>query len=204
MSIRSNQLWGYLERYPAWRDVWILIQTNFNLRNDSHISPATFHFMSWACIIVLHFREVIVVLSCLSVLFPLGKRCFRRCDRWHWWRLIAIFRRVRQANPLEHIQINPHSRFCSLLLHPDKHDSIVHVIGSWTHSFAWADFVLVNSWNHLAWVATAWALLCLLIHPCLLCLRCLESCRVWSIWTMNWNGCVHVLQCESKSVSPIW
>ena len=141
------------------------------------------HFISisWSCIIVLHFREVIVVLSCLAVLFPLGKRCFRRCDRWHWWRLIAIFRRVRQANPLEHIDINPLSRSCSLLLHQDKHDSTVHVIGSWTHSSAWPDFVTVNSWNHLAWVATAWALLCLLIHACLLCLLCLESCWVWSI-----------------------
>ena len=54
--------------------------------------------------------------------------------------------------------------------------------GSWTHSSAWPIIATVNSWNPLAWVGVAWALMCLLIHACFsLRQLCLELCQVWFI-----------------------
>ena len=83
---------------------------------------------------------------------------------------------------------------------------LLHVPGSWTHSFKWTVFATVNSWNHLAWVATTWALLCLLIHACLLCLLCLESCRVGSDPSGWWIGMDVFMSCRvrAKCVNPIW
>ena len=41
------------------------------------------------------------------------------------------------------------------------HGAVVEPLSS-----AWPVFAIVNSWNPLAWVGVAWALMCLLIHAC--------------------------------------
>jgi hypothetical protein len=87
-----------------------------------------------------------------------------------------------KQTPIEHSDTIPLSHSCSLLQHLDNNDSIVTCCGSWTHSSAWPVFATLNSWNPLARVGVVWAMMCLLIHACLLCLLCLELCQVWFIW----------------------
>ena len=123
---------------------------------------------------------------------------FRRCDRWHWWRLNVIFRSARQAKPPCSFRYNP---TLSLLLSFNalgQHRFFsVTCCGSWTPlSFAWPVIATVNRWNPLSWVVVVWALMCLLIQACLSCLLLLrvESGLIHRGWIRGVWTCPNV--CE--------
>ena len=54
--------------------------------------------------------------------------------------------------------------------------------GSWTISSAWPVIATVTRWNPLACAGVDWAMS---VFPTLLCLLCLELCKVWFIWVMG-------------------
>ena len=75
----------------------------------------------------------------------------------------------QESNPLEHFD-KSHSLAPTpfTALGQQRSNCYFFCCGSWTHSSAWPVIATVNSWNPLAWVGVAWALMCLLIHACFL------------------------------------
>ena len=131
--------------------------------------------MSSSCIILLH-----MIVYWLPAPFLLDRSCSGDVPEYLSVKQCLPCCVTRQANPLEHVD-KSHSLAPApfTVLGQQRFKTATFCCGSWNHSSAWPVIAIVNSWNPLAWVGVAWALMCLLIHACFsLCQLCLELCQV--------------------------
>ena len=151
-------------------------------------------------IVALHWLCFFFVCRCLS---PLSRRV---PTMWSMppMKNYTIFRSARQAKPPCSFRYNPTLSLLPSFTALGQQRFICYLL-RWLNplSSAWPVIAIVNRWNPLAWVGVVWALVCLLIHACLLCLLLL---RVESgLIHRGWIGmCEHVLPLRAKCVNTIW
>ena len=103
----------------------------------------------------------------------------------------CYLRKCQASKSSLNILIQSHSLALALLYCiRTKTFQLLHVAVVEPLSSAWPVFATVNSWNPLAWVGVVWAMMCLLIYACLLCLLLLRvvSGLIHRGWIGMWSS----------------
>jgi len=144
-----------------------------------------YNHASYCCI------ALIVFLLCCRYLSPLSRRGFDDVINDTDEELYHLQKCQASKTPL-FIPIKSHSLAPALFycirttMIQLLHATVVEPVSS-----AWPVIATVNRWNPIAWVGVAWAMMCLLIYACLLCLLLLgvvSGLIHWG-WIGMWSSC---------------